>query len=403
MRDVYLINLSFGLAGTERRFANIWHALRQRGNVNPILVVPESLAEILYDAGLATEGDSQLWTVKEPSIFRPLARLASTHGAQVALAAVRSRIVAARYRWVWDRIRRDSAAVIHVGLNCSGLNPPDAPIVYECVDATLTQLGTRHFVKAARRPSIIHCQTDRIREALERGMADRKPRWTTVSSPCYFASYPDIDNGNVSRDSTLVAFVGRFAPEKNPLLYVDAIGRLVKSGVPCRGLMLGEGPMRDEIVARVDQLGLSNVIEVAFSQRPSDRLREVAVFVTLQGGDNYGSQSLLEAMGAGCAIIATDVGATRRLVNRDVGLLVSASVDDVVTALRELLADPSRTAALGAAAAQLARTRYTADIYCAFLESLYVAAVEKHDAAAARNTSHHAGAIAERLAAARHS
>jgi hypothetical protein len=72
MRNVYLINLSLGLAGTERRFANIWHELRRRGRVRPILVVPDTLAELLYRAELATPGDALLWTVREHPFLRAL-------------------------------------------------------------------------------------------------------------------------------------------------------------------------------------------------------------------------------------------------------------------------------------------------------------------------------------------
>jgi glycosyltransferase involved in cell wall biosynthesis len=174
----------------------------------------------------------------------------------------------------------------------------------------------------------------------------------------------------------LIAFVGRFAPEKNPLLFIEAIARLQACGVLCRGLMLGEGPMLADVRSRIQQLGLSSAIEVGFSQRPAERLLEASVYVSLQRGDNYGSQSLLEAMGAGCAIVASNVGETARLVTPDLGLVVDPTTEQLTAALDSLLRDPARTAAMGTAAARIARTEYTPDRYVAFLESLYARAVD---------------------------
>ena len=386
VRNVYLINLSFGLAGTERRFANIWRTLRTRAKVRPFLVVPDTLAEILYWAKLADRGDDLLWTVPEPAWSRRLSRVPVPRFADAAVPWVRSRAVARRYAAVWDQIRHDRSAVIHVGLNCSALNPPDVPIDYECVDSLLTQLGSRHYVNAAARPSIIHCQTDRIRTSLERRNAYLQPKWTTITSPCYFARYPD-EGVTSRRDPMLIAFVGRLAPEKNPLLFVDAIARLREAGLPVRALMLGEGPMVAPIRERIERLGLSGVIELGFSGIPLARLMESAVYVSLQDGDNYGSQSLLEAMGAGCAIVASDVGETARLVGDAVGLRVRLNISELTAALSSMLRNPGRTAAMGAAASQLARTEYTADTYVAFLESLYELAIEKHGSTAAASAS----------------
>jgi glycosyltransferase involved in cell wall biosynthesis len=378
MRTVYLINLSFGLAGTERRFANIWNTLRTRGNVRPVLVVPDTLAELLHAAGLATPGDELLWVVREHPWSRALSRVRAPWLGESWRGFTRSRVVARAYRPAWDHIRRDPAAVIHVGLNCSALVPPDAPLVYECMDSLLTQLGSRHYVRAAGRRSIINCQTERIRLALEHTHAHRRPRWTTVTSPNYFASYPDVSAAQDARDRMLIAFVGRFAPEKSPLLFLDAIARVRAEGLPARAVMLGEGPLLPQMRRRIDQLGLGSVVEAGFNRHPADRLAQAAVCVSLQTGDNYGSQSLLEAMGAGCAVVVSDVGETRRLVGDEVGLRVGLDVAELAGALGALLRDPARTAGMGAAAAKLARTRYTADSYVAYLEALYARAVEVH-------------------------
>lgn len=373
-----MINLSFGLAGIERRFANLWHALRVRGNVKPILVIPDTLAQILYQADLVDPQDDLLWAVPENPLLRAISRLRLASFGKAILTILRSRAISWwGYNTIWNDIVKDPSAVIHIGMNCSALCPPDVPIVYECVDSTLKQLGTRHFIRAAARPSIVHCQTERIRSTLERTMAKRSPRWTTVVSPCYFTVYPEIDI-TVCRDPFLVAFISRLSPEKQPMLFIDAIAHVRERGLACRGLILGEGPLLPEVKLRIKERGLDSVIELGFSHQPLERLAQASVFVTLQSGDNYGSQSLLEAMGVGCATVATDVGETRRIVNKEVGLLVRPNVSEVAEAIASLIGDPGRTMKMGIAASQLVRTEYTPEKYAAFIESLYKRAVESY-------------------------
>ncbi|MFZ2491228.1 MAG: glycosyltransferase family 4 protein [Thermoanaerobaculia bacterium] len=295
----------------------------------------------------------------------------------VPKAIVRSRIAALGYRPVWRRIANDPDAVVHMGMNASALRPPAVPTVYECVDSTLSQLGSRHFRRAAARRCVVHCQTQRIQSALEKQHAGNDPQWSTVVSPSYFAHYEDAP-AEQERDAGLIAFVGRLSPEKNPLLFIEALALARRQGADCRAVMLGEGPLQADVEALIARHDLSAHVSVSFVSRPFEILRRSAIFATLQAGDNYGSQSLLEAMGAGCAVIASDVGETARIVSDELGLRVPITVEAVARAMVTLVGDPSATRAIGREAEQIARTKYSADAYAAFLESLYESACQFH-------------------------
>lgn len=381
MSNVYLINLSFGLAGIERRFANLWRVLRRRGVVSPVLVVPAPLGAILKEANLLEDDPDGLVEVDEPAFVTRIANWPLPPAFDVPKAILRSRAGGLALRDVWRRIAQDPSAVMHIGMNTSALRPPDLPAVYECVDSTLSQLDTRHYRRASRRRSIIHCQTTRIRSALDRAFAGRPVRWLTITSPTYFAHYEDAPSAEV-RDPRLVVFVGRLASEKNPFLFIEAIARARREGSECRALLLGEGPLRADCEALIARHGLQDVVTIRFSSRPFDDLRRASIFVTLQTGDNYGSQSLLEAMGAGCAVLASDVGETARVVTAEVGVRTALSVEAVAAAIGALVRDPARTRRLGSAAARVARTRFSADAYAAFLENTYRLAASYHEGSA---------------------
>jgi glycosyltransferase involved in cell wall biosynthesis len=375
---VYLVNLSFGLAGIERRFANVSRLLRARGNFDPILVVPETAGRALVQAQLVEPDDPGLVVIPERPLARAFGRLRAFGPVVNVMSHLRARVVAASYRSVWRRVEQDSSAVIHLGLNCSSLRPPLAPSVYECVDSTLTNFNSAHYRRASRRPCIVHCQTGRIRSAIEAHYRDRRPIWETVTSPSYFARYVDPPEGMIKRDDPLVvAFVGRFSPEKSPFLFLDALKRVADRGIRFRALMLGEGPLELEVRSRLTRLQLADRCSIEFHPDPYPRLLESSIYVSLQTGDNFGSQALLEAMGAGCAVVASNVGETSRLVRPEGGLLVGFDANSVSAALSTLLTDPGRVARMGHANASLVRREYSANAYVTFLEELYERAFER--------------------------
>jgi len=236
--------------------------------------------------------------------------------------------------------------------------------------------GSYHFRRAATRRWVIHCQTERIHRGLDAEYAERAPRWETVTSASYFAHYADAPGA--ARDPRVIAFVGRFMAIKNPILFLEAVARARQRGCDCRVLMLGEGPMRREVDAAIARHKLADAVTITFTKDVASRLATAGSYVSLQTGDNYGSQAMLEAMGAGCAIIASDVGETNRIITDEVGLRVSLTVDAVADAIEQLVGNPERTRRLGARAAEVARTQYSADAYAASLEALYERAVQYH-------------------------
>lgn len=376
MTRVYLINLGFRLAGVERRFANIWRALRARGRVEPILVIPDVLASNLRGAGLLPADTEGIIEVRVPALMAGLVNRPVFRVGELPRAVFQSRVVARQYRPIWRHLMQDAGAVLHFGMPCAALTPPDLPAVFECMDATLGSFRNSHYRRASRRAVIVHCQTERIRQALSRAYAGEPTRWRLVAGRGYFADYrvPPL----VVRIDNQVAFVGRFDAIKNPLLFIDALAIATQQGGDFRAVMLGEGPLRPEMEAAIIRHGLQSRVEMRFDTKPLATLAESAVYVSLQTSDNFGSQALLEAMGAGCAVIATDVGETSRLVTPDVGTVVPPEAEAVAAALVESVTNPDHTRARGSAASHRALNEYSADAYAAWLETLYSRAAALH-------------------------
>ena len=154
-------------------------------------------------------------------------------------------------------------------------------------------------------------------------------------------------------DCIVLGTVGRFAEVKNQMSILEALAILFKKSpdLLCRVrlVLVGDGSLMDQIVKRVDDLGLGDIVWL-----PGDRdnipqlLQAMDIFILPSLGEGI-SNTVLEAMATGLPVIATAVGGNPELVRPDEsGLLVP--VDDVpalVSAIQELIESPSKRKAMG--------------------------------------------------------
>jgi glycosyltransferase involved in cell wall biosynthesis len=116
------------------------------------------------------------------------------------------------------------------------------------------------------------------------------------------------------REAPRAAFVGRLAPEKGLDTLVEAWPAVRAAFPDARLILVGEGPERPGLEARVDRLGLRGVVELpGASDDPSSRLRASDLFV-LPSREEGMSIALLEAMALGVPLVATSIPGNRRLV-----------------------------------------------------------------------------------------
>jgi len=139
-------------------------------------------------------------------------------------------------------------------------------------------------------------------------------------------------------------FVGRHEPRKGLLELLKAYRILRKAGCDCRLLIVGTGPQEREARRYV----LTRRLEgVHFLGRVSDvekgqLLKTADVFIAPATGRESFGIVLLEAMAAGCPIVASDIHGYKGVVKRDEhALLVPPREPKAIAgAIARLLADP---------------------------------------------------------------
>jgi glycosyltransferase involved in cell wall biosynthesis len=135
----------------------------------------------------------------------------------------------------------------------------------------------------------------------------------------------------------LLLFVGRLHKVKAPEIFVRALARIPD----VRAMIIGDGPLRDDVARLVDELGVrSRVSIVAYRTSWWGLLAHATALVSTSRFEGH-PNVVLEAMAAGCPLIATDIPAHRELLDEDSALLVPRDDPSAVSdAIVRTLADP---------------------------------------------------------------
>ena len=158
----------------------------------------------------------------------------------------------------------------------------------------------------------------------------------------------------------LAGYVGRLSQEKGPDLFLDALIPLCQRHRQVRGVMLGEGPERAELQARIDAAGLTERITLPGFQRDMRSWMARLDALVISSRTEGTPMILLEAMQDGVPVVAFGVGGIPDVIEHGRnGLLARPlAVDELGQQLLALLEDPAQAAELVARARQTQRERY---------------------------------------------
>lgn len=165
--------------------------------------------------------------------------------------------------------------------------------------------------------------------------------------------FPEFRDGK-----TNILFVGRCEPRKGAMYLMRAYARLKERCPETRLILASSGPQLGELRRFVRD---NHVRDVLFAGRVSDidkaRFYKTAdIFCAPSTGQESFGIVLLEAMAAGCAIVASDIHGYKKVVQRNVSALLvePREVDALTAALERLVGDPALRERMGRAGMQRA-------------------------------------------------
>jgi len=252
----------------------------------------------------------------------------------------------------------------------------------------ITMHGGRYYAEAWRRRAA-------LRWAMKRSAATTAVSGATAADLRRTLGVPDdgvriVPNGirmpngrrekvrrelNVADDELVIVAIGNLYPVKGHAVLLRALAELEEQGGAPRWRLAIAGRGEDEQRLRsiADDAGIASRIHLlGFRSDAPDILAAGDVFVLPSLSEGL-PLALIEAMATGLAIVASDVGGIPEVVARgqEALLVPAASPTALAAAIRALLDDPVRRAALGAAAQRRAHRDFSVTSMADAYEALY--------------------------------
>lgn len=250
-----------------------------------------------------------------------------------------------------------------------------APVSRDAATRWLYDHATRHVVTTG----------ERLREQLLRDLRLRPGRVTSVPTGVDGTRFQPGDKVVARRalgletDGRFIGVVATLRSWKGHLDLIDAFARLSATDPALKLLIVGDGPMRDPLIARVEQHGLATRVVFAGRQAEPERwLQAMDIFCLASYANEGVPQAVVQAMLTGLPIVTTPVGSIAEAVtDGSTGLLVPPrDVAALADALARLLADAALAQRLGAAARGDAERRFGVETMTGRMETIFRGVVE---------------------------
>ncbi len=165
---------------------------------------------------------------------------------------------------------------------------------------------------------------------------------------------------NIGSNEILVGYIGNFISGKG---HIELLRAFRKSGLPNGKLaLIGRGEL-SEVTQYIEQNGLGEkVILPGFRTDVAECLSAMDVFVQPSLSEAF-SQVLIEAMGVGLPVIATNVGGAAEVLEKDAyGLLIEpGDIDAMAERITYLYKDPQERKRFAEAGKKKVRSSYTVE------------------------------------------
>ncbi len=177
----------------------------------------------------------------------------------------------------------------------------------------------------------------------------------------------------LSEEVPLIGTVGRLVPIKGLDTFVAAAALIRRALPAAHFVIVGEGALRATLARRVGAAGLSGQVHFLGWRRDLEALYPDLDLVMLTSLNEGTPVSIIEAMAAGRAVVATAVGGVVDVIEDGVtGLLVPPrDTSALAAAALSVLSDPDRRRRMGAAARAAVVPRYSAGRLARDVDALY--------------------------------
>jgi len=227
---------------------------------------------------------------------------------------------------------------------------------------------------AAKVTKKVICVSEHDRELALSWKVAKPEQLTVVHNGIDPQPFLEANGASLRRDLGLemvpvLAFVGRLAPQKNPITLLEAVKKLTEGIV----LMVGDGELRSQVEEYIGRHGLEERLRLLGQRGDIPQILAASDIFVLSSDWEGLPYTIIEAMMSGLPVVATRVGGVPELVENGVtGFIVPPKNPQALAkGLQRLLDDPELRHRMGQLGREKALREFTLDRMLRETERVY--------------------------------
>lgn len=169
--------------------------------------------------------------------------------------------------------------------------------------------------------------------------------------------------GLVDDEPVVLGMVAQLTSVKGWPDFLKVISELNHLGKNVRGMVVGDGPLREELEALADKLGISDIVEfTGHRENVSECLAQIDILLFPSYREGL-SVAIIEALAMGLPIVASDVGGIHEQVEdgENGHICGTGDIEAYVAKCIELIESPDMRRVFGARSRVIAESKFSED------------------------------------------
>lgn len=254
---------------------------------------------------------------------------------------------------------------------------------------TMMHMRNRPYLSRAyhallKHPRILLCHNSEVgAKSYSDWMGIESNRFHVIHNGVDFDSIEESSSGatissemaemGIPEGATIIGSVFRFVQEKQPRLWVDAVGDVMTERPDVHAVIVGDGGMMEATQSYIDECGLTNRIHLVGQTRQVKAWLDIFDIFLLTSRVEGLPNVLMEAQAFGVPVVSTDAGGSRdTYIDGETGMLVTDnSAESLSRAILKCLDDEGWMAHAQDRAREFAREKFSPETMLTRLMEIY--------------------------------
>lgn len=183
----------------------------------------------------------------------------------------------------------------------------------------------------------VNCVTESVFNRIQSNLPNQLKDINLVFMDLPYSNVSTIEYDLIQKKENTIIYASRFIKRKNVIVFAEGVKDFLLKFPGWKVKIFGSGPLELEINQILENEIKSGLLQIGYTNQIVKEFEKSKIIVSLIEPDNYPSQSILEAMANGNALLVSDTGLSYRFLEGNNGCLTSKKtfVEDLINIIND--------------------------------------------------------------------